>query len=134
MEETGGIEPERLASRTGADFQNRPEPMNSNHQQRQRQYRLRLAAKRAPEVDRVDAALAAATICYIDAVSDGFTTTSAEPQTKLLMRATFSLLIAEGYDRVEALAVLRRLLTHQGRRDLGDLTELSRIRARMQRA
>ncbi|MFU0507373.1 hypothetical protein [Pseudaminobacter sp. NGMCC 1.201702] len=110
-----------------------PNPMKSGHQQRQRRYRLRLAARRAPEADSVDAALAAATVCYIDAINDGYMATSTEPTAALLMRAALNLLVADGYDRVEALAVLRRRLTRQGRRDLGQLTERSRIRARMRR-
>lgn len=110
-----------------------PDPGNSSHQQRQRQYRSRLAAKRAPEADRVDAALAAAAACYIDAVNDGFATTPAEPATALLMRAALRLLVADGYDRAETLTVMRRRLTPENRHDLGTLSQRSRIRARMRR-
>lgn len=111
-----------------------PDPRKGRHQQRQRRYRLRLAARRAPEADGVDAALAAAAVCYIDAVNDGYTATSAEPATALLMRGALNLLIADGYDRAEAVAVMRRRLSSQERRDLGDLTDRSRIRTRMRRA
>lgn len=111
-----------------------PDSTNSRHQQRQRRYRLRLAARHAPEADSVDAALAAAAACYIDAINDGYTATPTEPVPALLMRGALSLLIAEGYDRAEALAVMRRRLLPQERRDLGHLTDRSRIRTRMRRA
>ena len=110
-----------------------PDPIKCDHQQRQRQYRQRLTARGAPEADIVDAALAAAAVCYIDAVNEGYTATAAEPTAELLMRGALKLLISDGYDRAESLAVMRRRLTRPGRRDLGDLTERSRIRNRMRR-
>lgn len=111
-----------------------PDPTNGRHQQRQRRYRLRLAARRAPEADSVDAALAAAAACYIDAINDGYTARPTEPVPALLMRGTLNLLIADGFDRAEALAVMRRRLLPQERHDLGSLTERSRIRTRMRHA
>ena len=126
----GGVEVHVV---TGEPMPRYPDPMKCDHQLRQRQYRMRLTAKGAPEAAIVDAALAAAAVCYIDAVNEGYTATAAEPTAELLMRGALKLLISDGYDRAESLAVMRRRLTRPGRRDLGDLTERSRIRSRMRR-
>lgn len=105
-----------------------PDPAKSAHQQRQQRYRTRLTARRAPEADSVDAAMAASLACYIDAIRTGFEGASARMTAKLLLRGTLNLLVAQGYDREEAAAVLRRRLTHRDRRDLGYLIKHSRMR------
>ncbi|MHA6641065.1 hypothetical protein [Mesorhizobium sp. A623] len=110
-----------------------PDPAKSAHQQRQRRYRKRLVEKQTPEADTVDAALAASLACYIHVISTGRADESARATIKLLLRCALKLLTARGYDRLEAVAVLRRRLVRGHRRDLEALIERSRIKALLRR-
>jgi hypothetical protein len=109
-----------------------PDPTKRAHQQRQQRYRKRLVEKHAPEADSVDAALAASLVCYIDAVSAGYAGASAQATVNLLLRGALNLLTARGYDRVEAVVVLRRRLVRRDRRDFDQLVERSRMQTLMQ--
>lgn len=105
-----------------------PDPAKRAHQQRQRRYRDRLADKHTPEADSVDAAMAASLVCYIDSIGPGDADIYARTTAKLLLRSALNLLTARGYDRVEAVAVLRRRLVRRHRCDLDVLIEGSRMR------
>lgn len=104
-----------------------PDPTKRAHQQRQRRYRQRLVEKHTPEADSVDAALAASLVCFIDSIRTGDADISARATAKLVLRSALNLLTARGYDRVEAVAVLRRRLVRRHRRDLDALVEASRM-------
>jgi hypothetical protein len=109
------------------------DPAKSTHQQRQRRYRERLVEMQTPEADSVDAALAASLVCYIDTISAGQVSTPARTTIKLLLRCALNLLTAQCYDRVEAVAVLRRRLVRGHRRDLDALIDRSRIEVLLRR-
>lgn len=110
-----------------------PDPAKRAHQQRQRRYRKRLVEKYTPEADSVDAALAASLVCYIDVISASRVDESGRATIKLLLRSALNLLTARGYDRVEAVAVLRRRLVRRRRHDIEALIERSRIKSLLRR-
>jgi hypothetical protein len=108
-----------------------PNPLNQQHQARQRRYREKLASRRTPEANAVDLAISASTVAYIDAIEARLGTPADLKVLKILLRGALDLLVAGGYDRPESTAVLRRRVTRAGRKDLEKLVEASRVEMRI---